>query len=149
MRRLTLAIVMALVPLAAQAATHTVYWQAPAGGTYYAYPANQSLADWTTYRVALTGGTGADVGRYSGSLNDAHGMEWLVFNGSSMPTTWDAYVGSASVRQAIVQNAVDTEVAAIKAKTDNLPTDPADASAIAAALMSIASTLEDILDYVD
>jgi hypothetical protein len=39
---------------------------------------------------------------------------------------------------------VDTEVAAIKAKTDNLPADPADASDIAASFSSIASTLSSI-----
>lgn len=44
---------------------------------------------------------------------------------------------------------VDTEVAAIKAKTDNLPSDPADASDIAASFASIASTLSTISGYVD
>lgn len=44
---------------------------------------------------------------------------------------------------------VDTEVAAIKAKTDNLPSDPADASDIAASLASLASTLTTIASYID
>ncbi len=44
---------------------------------------------------------------------------------------------------------LDTEVAAIKAKTDNLPSDPADASDIAASFSSIASTLSTIAGYVD
>lgn len=44
---------------------------------------------------------------------------------------------------------VDTEVAAIKAKTDNLPPDPADASDIAASFSSIASTLSTIAAYID
>lgn len=44
---------------------------------------------------------------------------------------------------------VDTEVAAIKAKTDNLPADPADASDIAASFASIASTLSTIAAYID
>lgn len=44
---------------------------------------------------------------------------------------------------------VDTEVAAIKAKTDNLPTDPADASDIAASFSSIAGTLSTIAGYLD
>ena len=39
---------------------------------------------------------------------------------------------------------VDTEVAAIKAKTDNLPSDPADASVIAAATAAIQATVDDI-----
>jgi hypothetical protein len=44
---------------------------------------------------------------------------------------------------------VDTEVAAIKAKTDNLPGDPADASDIAASFASLATTLSTLAGYVD
>lgn len=44
---------------------------------------------------------------------------------------------------------VDTEVAAIKAKTDNLPVDPADASDITASFASLASTLSTIAAYID
>lgn len=42
---------------------------------------------------------------------------------------------------AIVTGYIDTEVAAIKAKTDNLPTDPADQSAIEAAITAATSPL--------
>jgi ActR/RegA family two-component response regulator len=44
---------------------------------------------------------------------------------------------------------VDTEVAAIKAKTDNLPTDPADASDIAASFVTVNNTLATIASYID
>ena len=44
---------------------------------------------------------------------------------------------------------VDTEVSAIKAKTDNLPGDPADASDITAAFSTVNSTLSTIAAYVD
>jgi heme-degrading monooxygenase HmoA len=44
---------------------------------------------------------------------------------------------------------VDTEVAAIKAKTDNLPVDPADASDIAASFATVNSTLATIAGYID
>ena len=44
---------------------------------------------------------------------------------------------------------VDTEVAAIKAKTDNLPADPAVASDIAASFSSIASSIATLTAYVD
>lgn len=44
---------------------------------------------------------------------------------------------------------VDTEVAAIKAKTDNLPSDPADASDVAAAFSTVNSILATIAAYVD
>ena len=40
-----------------------------------------------------------------------------------------------------VDNYVDTEIAAIKAKTDNLPSDPADQSAVEAAIAAATSTL--------
>jgi hypothetical protein len=44
---------------------------------------------------------------------------------------------------------VDTEVGAIKAKTDNLPTDPADASDIASAFATVNNTLATIASYID
>ena len=44
---------------------------------------------------------------------------------------------------------VDTEVAAIKAKTDNLPSDPADASDIAASFASVNAALVTIAGYID
>ncbi len=45
--------------------------------------------------------------------------------------------------------AIDTVVDAIKAKTDNLPADPADASDIAAAFSTVNSTLTTIGNYID
>src|SRR5262249_2281067 len=56
---------------------------------------------------------------------------------------------SVSADIATVATYVDTEVAAIKAKTDNLPSDPADASDIAASFSSIAATLTTIASYID
>ena len=44
---------------------------------------------------------------------------------------------------------IDTEVAAIKAKTDNLPADPADASDLAASFATVNATLATIAAYVD
>lgn len=44
---------------------------------------------------------------------------------------------------------VDTEVAAIKAKTDNLPSDPADASDIAALFVAVNTKLDTIDDFLD
>lgn len=48
-----------------------------------------------------------------------------------------------------IDDYIDTEVAAIKAKTDNLPSDPADASDIAAAFTTVNTKLDAIDDYVD
>ena len=44
---------------------------------------------------------------------------------------------------------IDTEVAAIKAKTDNLPSDPASAGTISTSFSSISSTLTTIASYID
>lgn len=54
-----------------------------------------------------------------------------------------------AVDLATVAGYVDTEVAAIKAKTDNLPSDPADASDIAGAFSAVNSTLSTIASYID
>jgi hypothetical protein len=48
-----------------------------------------------------------------------------------------------------VDDFLDTEVAAIKAKTDNLPSDPADASDIAASFSTVNGTLATLATYVD
>lgn len=48
-----------------------------------------------------------------------------------------------------VDDLIDTEVAAIKAKTDNLPADPADASDIAAAFSTVNTKLDTIDDFLD
>lgn len=44
---------------------------------------------------------------------------------------------------------LDTEIAAIKAKTDNLPSDPADASDIAASFATVNTKLDTIDDFLD
>lgn len=49
----------------------------------------------------------------------------------------------------IVDDFLDTEIAAIKAKTDNLPSDPADASDIAASFTTVNTTLGTIAAYID
>lgn len=48
-----------------------------------------------------------------------------------------------------IDDFLDTEVAAIKAKTDALPTDPADASDIAASFATVNGTLATIAGYID
>lgn len=48
-----------------------------------------------------------------------------------------------------IDDFLDTEVAAIKAKTDNLPSDPADASDIATAFGTVNTTLGTLASYVD
>ena len=79
------------------------------------------------------------------------------WKGSTAPAmTGDAFArlgapagASVSADIAQVYGVVDTEVAAIKVKTDNLPSDPADASDIAAAFSTVNSTLSTIGGYID
>lgn len=48
-----------------------------------------------------------------------------------------------------IPNLADASIAAVKAKTDNLPSDPADASDIASSFTTVNSKLDAIDDYVD
>jgi len=63
----------------------------------------------------------------------------------------DATIGSRATQTSVdtIDDFIDTEVAAIKAKTDNLPSDPADASDIATAFGTVNTTLATIAGYVD
>ena len=63
----------------------------------------------------------------------------------------DQTIGSRATQTSVdtVASYIDTEVAAIKAKTDNLPSDPADASDIATSFGTVNSTLSTIASYVD
>jgi len=71
--------------------------------------------------------------------------------GKIVYTNLDATVSSRATQTSVdtVAGYVDTEVAAIKAKTDNLPSDPADASDIAASFSTVNSTLATIAGYID
>ena len=63
----------------------------------------------------------------------------------------DQTIGSRATQTSVdtLASYIDTEVAAIKAKTDNLPSDPADASDIATSFGTVNSTLSTIASYVD
>lgn len=105
-----------------QAATHTVYYAAATGSTLYAYPASQSLADWTTYRVSLTEDSGANIGRYTGSVDDANGATWYLFSGTSQPSSWgDALAATSVIRKANVIQVSDDATAAdnLESAADN------------------------------
>ena len=75
---------------------------------------------------------------------------------TSFPQTGDNFArlgapagASVSADIAAVAGYIDTEVGAIKAKTDNLPSDPADASDISSAFSTVNSTLSTIAGYID
>ena len=48
-----------------------------------------------------------------------------------------------------IDDFIDTEVAAIKAKTDNIPSDPADASDVAVAIAVISAKIDTVDDFLD
>jgi hypothetical protein len=88
--------------------------------------------DWAnvgspTTTVGLSGTTVGTITTYTGNT----------------PQTGDVFP-LASTEIADILAAVDTEIAAIKAKTDNLPTDPADQSLIIAATDAIIADTNDI-----
>jgi hypothetical protein len=56
---------------------------------------------------------------------------------------------SVSADLAVIDDFLDTEIAAIKAKTDNLPSDPADASDIAGSFTTVNTKLDTIDDFLD
>jgi hypothetical protein len=65
------------------------------------------------------------------------------------PLATASAVSSLASTLSTIAGYVDTEVAAIKAKTDNLPTDPADASDVAASFASVSASLVTLAGYID
>lgn len=66
-------------------------------------------------------------------------------------STLDAAISTRASQTSLdtVDDLLDTEVAAIKAKTDNLPSDPADASDVASAFSTVNTKLDTIDDFLD
>lgn len=81
--------------------------------------------------------------------SDASGAEWcdLVINIQTSTKQIDDL--STQFSQDIIDDFLDTEIAAIKAKTDNLPSDPADASDIATSFGGVNTKLDTIDDFLD
>lgn len=73
----------------------------------------------------------------------------VSISGATNAANCDALVPLSDIDLYDAVNLGSSAVAAIKAKTDNLPTDPADASDIAASFSSIASTLATIASFID
>lgn len=89
------------------------------------------------------------------AVRDRGDAAWITATGFSTLSQADVRtaVGMASAnldtQLSTIDDFLDTEIAAIKAKTDNLPSDPADASDIAAAFATVNSTLATIATYID
>ena len=58
------------------------------GQTLYAFPQNASLASWTSARVKLDEGTGANTGLYIANLDENVSPLWYFFEGTAQPSNW-------------------------------------------------------------
>lgn len=126
---------------------------ATAGNKLGVNATGQAGVDWgnvgnPTTTVALTGTT---AGLISGAITSAKfTTDAIDANALKADAVTEIQSGlGTTANQTTIINAlttiasyIDTEVAAIKAKTDNLPPDPADASDIAAALATIAGYID-------
>lgn len=95
-----------------------------------------------------TGGGGSGVDPWNVLLPGAYAAGTA---GNILGNRLDAAVTTRATQTSVDTMAgyVDTEVAAIKSKTDNLPTDPADASDIAASFTTVNGKLDTINGAVD
>lgn len=116
---LILSLVWGQLALPCWGANHTPFWEDDPGLTLYAYPDNLSLEDWLTNRVALAESTGDDTGKYSGTLSDTGTVRWVVFEGSSQPTTWAA---GRRGHITLIVNADVTRISSDAVAADNLET---------------------------
>lgn len=113
-----------------------------------------TLATGATFTVAA--GDNISILMPTGNMTHVRGTSNAAYDLSTnlalvVTILSDLNYGNEAIKNAIsvVAAYVDTEVAAIKSKTDNLPSDPADASDIAASFASIDSTLATIAAYID
>jgi hypothetical protein len=124
--------------------------------------ANPSLAGLTLSAIAAAVRDVANTSPAANSLGAAVKASADRMPGSgTLATTADVPTVSAITTQITTDHGigsyerntepvdVSTNVAAIKARTDNLPSDPADASDVAAAFSTVNSTLATIAGYID
>jgi hypothetical protein len=99
----------------------------------------------TTYAVLLPEGVTL------GMLKALNSTSPIQTAGDGVAAVTSGTHGNAALKTLIdaVDDFIDTEVAAIKAKTDNLPSDPADASDIAASFSTVNTKLDTIDDFLD
>lgn len=79
---------------------HTIIHRGGISNTFYIFPLSQSLADWATYAIEMTESGSPNQGRYSASVDDVYGTEWVVFSQDTQPTNWNtAYIARYSLRE--------------------------------------------------
>ena len=91
----------------------------------------------------ITGNLSGSVGSVTSAVTlPTIPVDWVTASGLAADAVTEIQSGLATAANlATLAGYVDTEVAAIKAKTDNLPTDPADQSAVEAAITAATSPL--------
>lgn len=120
---------------------------------------NSTIADQVWDEVLsghLTAGTTGNALNAAGAAGDPWstvlpGAYGAGTAGKIVGDNINATISSRATQTSVdtVDDFLDTEVAAIKAKTDALPADPADASDIAAAFATVNTKLDTIDDYID
>lgn len=132
-------------PNALQSGRVDSYIGAVASGAIAAasFAANALDAVWSTATRLLTAGTNIVLAKGTGvtGFND--------LSAAQVNAEVDQAISDAALATAGALATVDTVVDAIQAKTDTLPTDPADASDIAAAFGTVNSTLATVAGYID
>lgn len=63
------------------------------------FPVDASLSNWNSLKVRLTEGTGANIGRWTGTLDPG---DWAVFEGGTTPSTFELSVGIIDVSGPII-----------------------------------------------
>jgi hypothetical protein len=89
-----------------------------AGQTYYAFPSNQSFADWSTHRVAFAAGSSPNASRYTASVDETASTVWFAFAGSSQPAEWGDAIGEWDLSVATEANATANRDSVIDAIGD-------------------------------
>lgn len=72
----------------------TINYVDASGQTLYAYPLNQSLANWSTYRIAMTESASPDRGLYQCTVDTASGYNYGLFTGTGQPASWNSTISS-------------------------------------------------------
>lgn len=95
------------------------------------------------------GPTHAELSAELATLQSHGDTAWATMTAAALRSALGLVSANLDAQLTAIDDYLDTEVAAIKAKTDNLPVDPADASDIAAFFATVISALGFIDDFVD
>jgi hypothetical protein len=116
------------------------------GNGFWKYTFTQAETNYNAWGFQFTHASGVNIG---GTIvaTAADPTDATAFGLSRIDAAVSTRASQTSVDT--VDDFLDTEIAAIKAKTDNLPSDPADASDIAASFSTVNTKLDTIDDFLD